>query len=670
MLVDREKIQEAKEKLGDRNAELLQEIYQIDKWDSRNLKGCCPNPDHPDNNPSCSYDRKLHRIKCFSCNFSADLIQAQMSVNGMTFIDACAWLFEQAGIPFEYMEKGKRTHGRDYNYPQPTYADNKEKVYRYWGKRGISKATIDYLGIQQDPHGNTLFEYYDLHDVLVDVKVRKSGLVKKGEKKCWHLTVGSPANVLYNINRIVPDQPLIITCGEGDCAAVVECGFQNTVSINGGDGNTQWIGECWDWLEQFNEIILVPDNDESGKKFTKEVSKRLGEYRVKIVDVPSVPRTDPNTGEPDLSAPYVCDFNEYLLFYGKENAIALINEAKEADIPSIVDYTDVKRFDMSDVPGFETGIKDLDNALVRFYMGSTTILTGAPGSGKTSFLSTLICQAVEQGFPTFVYSGELSNPSLKSWIDFVHAGRWGLNEYQTTSGSTYYKVSQDAFDAINAEYKGNIFFYKDTMSQKVSDLLAAAETVVRRYGVKFLVWDNMSSVDLECGNDDKWHKQEEFVRNIIQFSSKWNVCCVVVLHPKKVQNTRISSLYELSGVATAVNLAHRVLSLYRVTDKEKRGELKKNGDAHNKNDWYKLPCRYDVLIDVLKDRFGSGLGQTSGIFYDVPSKRFYDKSPGSLFSQYRWDKANHAGQKYVGGLPTPEQLALDQEEIFGPPLPQ
>lgn len=675
MIIDREQLNEVKVKLGLRNAELLQEIYQMDKWDERRMVGCCPNPNHDDNNPSCSYDHKLHRLKCFSCGWTSDLIQAQMSVNSMTFLDACAWLYEQAGERFDNGDKGKKTHGRDYNYPEPKYADNKDAVVSYWANRGISRETLDYLGIQQDPDGNTMFEYYDLHDVLVDVKVRRHDEPPKGKSKCWHLTKGAKANVLYNINKIVPDQPLIITSGEGDCATAIECGFTNAVSINGGDSNTQWIAECWDWLEQFSEIILVHDNDESGRKFVKEVSKRLGEFRVKTVDIPEEPMVDCLTGEVLLdknnNIKYVNDLNDLLLHGGKETVIAAINDAQEAEIPTVVDYTNVKKFDMSDVDGFTTGIKDLDIALDKFYMGSTTILTGAPGSGKTSFLSTLICQALDQGYKTFVYSGELSNPSLKNWIDSVHAGRWGLIELQNQkTGSTYYKVSSQAFDQINAQYKDMMWFYRDDMSQKVSELMKTAENLVRRSGVKFLVFDNMSSVDLEANDDNKWNKQEEFIRDIISFSKRWNVCCVVVLHPKKVPSTRITSLYDLSGVTASVNLSHRVLSLYRVNEKEKKGVLRKGDGFTGKReaDWVTVPNRYDVLVDILKDRFGSGLGHTAGLFYDIPSKRFY-YDDSTLFYQYSWDKEKHVGEA-PGGKSTRQKLEEAEQEIFGPPLPQ
>lgn len=621
----------------------------MDKYNAGRKVGCCPNPAHDDHNPSCSYNPKNYSFHCWSCGFDADILTAYMMHDNCSFLEACESLFKEAGMSYDFTERGVK-QSIHYKYPKPEYAENKKHVYSYWESRCISPETIDYLDIQEDPQGNTMFQYYDLNDVLVTVKLRKSAPIKKGERKCWHLQGADTSNYLYNINKISTEQPLIITSGEGDCATAIECGFYNTVSINGGDQNTQWISECWEFLQQFDDIYLIHDNDDSGRKFAREVTARLGEYRVKIVDIPT-----PHVLE-DGTKVRVKDLNELLYYQGKDAVRAAINNASQAEIPTIIDYTDVSKFDMSDVPGFITGFHDMDNALDKFYMGTTTILTGTAGSGKSSLLSTLICKSIEQGFPCFVYSGELSNQSLKSWVDSVHAGQRGMNEYQSqVTGNTYYKIKPEVFKKINSTYKGKLFFYRDGFDHKVTRLLQTAENVVRRNGVKTLIFDNMTSVDLENTDKDKYIKQEEFVRNVIEFSKRWQVCCIVVLHPKKMDMVRRMNLFDLQGVTAAPNLAHRVLSLYRVTKKEKAGEMNRNGSG-----WYREPIRYDVIIDILKDRFGSAAGKEVGLYYDIPSKRFFD-SVESLDHRYEWDDSEPDGTWLPFGIPQFEEA----DEIFG-----
>lgn len=658
MLIDREAIQQAKEQLGDRNADLMQEILQMEKYNPQRKLGCCPNPDHDDHNPSCSYDPKRHLFHCFSCGYTIDLVSAYM-LRGMSFTDACRKLFAEAGYQYDFSEIDRHVKQRDYRYPKPKYAENRDKVNAYWQGRGISEKTLDYVDIQEDPDGNTLFQYYDLTDTLVTVKVRSHNTKDAGHR-FWHLKDSDHMDILFNMNRINPEQPLIITCGEGDCMTAVECGFYNAVSINGGEKNHNWIANCWEWLQQFHEIILVPDNDDTGKQWLKTVRTRLGEYRIKVADV-GITVTPIGQDPKEIN-----DLNELYCTCGREAVQLVINEAKDSEIPSIVDYADVKKFDMSEVAGVTTGIADMDEALDKFYMGSTTVLTGTAGSGKTSLLSTLICKAVEQDFPVFVYSGELSNPSLKSWIDYVHAGRRGLNQYEKTVGhGFYYRVRNDVAKKINEFYKGKIFFYKDSFDQKVSHIMQTAESVVRKYGVRFLVFDNLTSMDLENDDNNKYQKQEEFIRNIVSFATQWDVCCVVVLHPKKMDMYRKMSIFDLQGVSAAVNLTHRVLALYRVRPEEKKGKMMKS-----KGGWVQEPIPYDVTIEVLKDRFGSGAGKTIGLYYDVPSKRFYD-TLDTLDHQYQWD----ADSDYKGvPLPYETPSLVEAEnydlEVLGPHQPQ
>lgn len=621
----------------------------MDKYNPQRKVGCCPNPAHDDHNPSCSYNPKTHSFYCFSCGFSVDVIDAHMMANNSTFLEACEYLFHEAGIGYDFTEKGIKASSQ-YRYPKPVYADNKDKVYEYWELRQISPQTVDYLDIQQDEHGNTIFQYYDLNDVLVMCKVRKSGAVQKGETKIWCLPGSDTSHILYNISKINQSQPLIITSGEGDCATAIECGFYNTVSIPFGDKNLQFIGECWDFLQKFNEIIIVHDNDESGIKFCKEISTRLGEYRVKIAEIPIAYEKE------DGTRVRIKDLNELLFRHGKEAVREVIKNAKDTEIDSVVDYTEIEDFDMTDSDGFTLGINEYDYYLGKFYEGSTTIITGIAGSGKSSLLSTVICQSVDQGFPCWIYSGELDNRSLRSWIKYVHAGQRGLNEYENPLKKKYYKVKGSASDAINKKYKGKIWFYKDTFEPFSNKLLQTMENMVRKKGVKTFIIDNLTVVSLDCDDKNKYIKQEEFIRDVINFAKKWHVVCILVLHPKKMDAIRRMTLFDLQGVTASANLAHRVLSLYRVQPKDKEGVKNRNGD------YVVPPINYDVILDVLKDRYGSAGNQSIGLYYDIPSRRFFTNEE-NLDYRYSWDSSDYGSTRLPFGAP---QLHTEgEEEVIG-----
>ena len=165
----------------------------------------------------------------------------------------------------------------------------------------------------------------------------------------------------------------------------------------------------------------------------------------------------------------------------------------------------------------------------------------------------------------------------------------------------------------------------------------------------------MTSVNLEANEQNKYQKQEEFVTRLIDFAKKYNVAVVLVVHPHKIEQMRRLSKMDIQGISAIIDLAHRILSLYRVTNDDKKGVPNKRGG------WYKEPIKYDVLCDILKDRLLGFEGSSAGLFYDKPSRRFFIDEE-SLDKKYGWDDEN-----YTDELPFyPSQLLdSEDEEVYG-----
>lgn len=623
------------------------EFLGVKEFDERRHRCCCPV--HNEDTPSFIYDSARYTCHCFGCGINIDFIDAYMRGFNATFAEAVQKLFDVAGVQYSFGEIGVKSK-RQYKYPKPVECTDKTKVYAYLAKRHISPATADFLDIREDQNGNLVFNYYDLNDTLTTVKYRPSHKIQKGESKNWSQPGADTTPLLYNMNRVNPKQPLLITSGELDCAAAIEAGYSNATSIPFGDQNDHWVSECWDFLEQFDEIIVCADNDESGQKFKRNITPRLGEWRCKIVDVPEYYET------PSGTKVKVKDLNEVLVRFGRQKVLDIIVNAKQSEVPEVVDYCDVEDFDMENVDGIYTSLPSVDGLVQKLYFGSTVILTGITGSGKSSFISQIIGQALDQHYNAFIYSGELENPMLKSWIDAVLAGQRNIGCTSTQRGVSYH-VSQEAKDAMRAFYKKRLYIYRDDFSQAANKMLSVMETMVRRNNVKLCVIDNMTSIDLECTDANKYFKQDEFIRKVIEFSKKFKCLCVVVLHPKKMDAMRRMSLFDLQGVVTSVNLAHMVFALYRVQDSDRKSVDVKTGKP-------KEPIKFDVLMDCLKNRFGPGAGKTAGLYYDTPSRRFFEDEK-TLDYQYEWDKNDYSGK----ALPYPPQQLieeeLEEEECFG-----
>lgn len=644
--ISRERIEEAKQKLGDAQADMIADLLKMEKYNPQRRIGCCPNPAHKDDTPSCSYNPRAHNFYCFGCSQTYDLIDAYMTT-GLTFLQAVDKLFEAADIPHNFSYRG-RPSDRDYKYPKPEWAETKEHVYAYWQKRCISPATIDALGIMEDKRGNTCFPYYDDSDVLRCVKVRPSRAIRKGvdKQKCWWMP-GDTMHLLFNQNRINVSQPLIICCGEGDCAAIYEAGCQNVVSIPMGDGSTQWVTENWEWLEGFETFVLVHDNDEPGRKWKAEITRRLGEYRCKVVDLPETWTDD--QGEQH----HLKDANEALFWGGKQMLADAIRNAKEQRIESVEDCSDVTGFNMEQVDGATTGIAPLDALISKAYVGTVNIVTGVAGSGKSSFLSTIINQSIEQGFNTWVFSGELANPLLKNWVTTVCAGQGNLLCEQK-NGHTAYFIKPEAAKQMNDYYRGRLYFYKDTELPQVDRLLASIEASVKRFDCRTIVLDNLMCIDLEATDDNKWNRQDAAIRSLVELARRLDVAMWIVIHPRKLNGeVKMLQLGDLSGVASSANLAHRVFSLYRVQDSDRVPG--RNGKL--------LPyAAADVVLSVIKNRFGD-TGHPIPLLYDPASRRFYS-SPDDLEFRYAWDRHGTTDNLQYFNRDKYERLVSGESEPF------
>jgi KaiC/GvpD/RAD55 family RecA-like ATPase len=53
--------------------------------------------------------------------------------------------------------------------------------------------------------------------------------------------------------------------------------------------------------------------------------------------------------------------------------------------------------------GITTGIKPLDKELVKIFHGTLTILSGRPGSGKTSLIDQAIANTIDDESPVFYF---------------------------------------------------------------------------------------------------------------------------------------------------------------------------------------------------------------------------------------------------------------------------
>jgi twinkle protein len=127
-------------------------------------------------------------------------------------------------------------------------------------------------------------------------------------------------------------------------------------------------------------------------------------------------------------------------------------------------------------------------------------------------------------------------------------------------------------------------------------------------------------------------KQKEFVVRLVNFARKYNAIVHLIAHPRKLETTRRLTKFDVSGSGDITNLAHYVLSIHRVSDKEKDPPKDIRGN------YIKAPIEYDCIVDLFKNRLTGIQDKEMGVYFDTDSYRFYT-TKDELYKNYKWNKS-------------------------------
>ena len=472
-----------------------------------------------------------------------------------------------------------------------------DDIISYFANRGISEATLNAYGVSADEKGNILFPF--THDgELIYVKHRKLNR-SKNEPKEWMDRDTRP--ILFGMDLCNPDLSLIVTEGEIDALSLYEAGASNVVSVPAGCENLKWIEECWDWLEQFDDIILFGDNDVPGRRMVAQVVKRLGESRCQVVeDYPL-----------DMEGREFKDANEILVELGPFELLDCLDGAKDIPIKGLINLAKVVPVDPTTIPRIKTNIPTLDEAIGGLREGAVTVVTGKAGDGKSIITGQLLLNAIEQGCPVCAYSGELTPEEFQNWINLQAAG----SDYITLKNDPVKRkmvpvVPEDVERAIMDWYDGKLFLYnneevfENNQTESIVNLFIAAH---RKYGCRLFLVDNLLTSVSDSEEETK--AQGRFVNVLKRFAKKYSVHVIIVAHARKLAAGKTTiGQDDISGNSAVVKLSHSAFVMERPN------------------------------IRVIKSR-DNGYRGIIECCYCPDSRRVYQKNVGDL-NNFSWDKTN------------------------------
>ena len=446
-----------------------------------------------------------------------------------------------------------------------------DSVLEYWQKRGIRPNTLQKAGVSfekswmpqtKQDENCVVFNYY-IDGELINKKYRTGRKHHKMEKDA-RLVFYAP--LAKNNHKYEGD--IYITEGEPDCLTLIELGFDNVVSPpNGAPAeNVDITNVDFSYMESFNEIVksykrvfLVMDVDKVGARFRDELARRIGYERCFKAEYPEGCK----------------DINDVLVNKGEK--------AAQYVVENCVPYPIKGKFDVEDLyenlynmwgsgfkPGNSTGWGNVD----KYYTvreKEFTILTGIPGSGKSSWLDHLMVNLAlykQWGFAIFSPENFPFERHIAKLCE-IKAGK---------PFDRHYNGHMDEDELIDSAQWCNDYFHfimpDEDENQTIDNILNLARASIFKDGIKGLVIDPWNEIEHEIGRDSETVYISKVLTKIRKFCRINDIHCWIVAHPTKLNKRAdgsypIPTPYDIAGSAHFRNKADNCICVHRDYEDDK-----------------------------------------------------------------------------------------------------
>lgn len=438
-----------------------------------------------------------------------------------------------------YREQSPRKSERVIKSPPPhviTNADKPDWLYAWFADRCIRAGIVDEYGVYARRHFFTK-DLSNAEAIVFPVMISGKVVNRKyrgREFKHPQSQEKDGVHALFGFDQCGPDpRELIWVEGEPDVMAIAECG-RRAVTFKDGAPDERSVnhGRRFEALETHEKalknvksFILAGDNDVPGRILREELARRLGRHRCWLVSWPEGCK----------------DANETLIKLGPDAVLKALDEAEPYPIDGIqaVKRGTLRRF--RDLPAptvMSTGMLPVDAVLKLPTEGRLIIVTGYPGSGKSSWVRAVMVHTAG----TYARKWGVFTPEMQPWEQFVaecaevRSGRvfWPVANYTQMSDDDLDEAEDWLSDKVTM-----IVCDTEKQAPTLDWLIERGEALVIRNGMTDFWIDPWNQVD---------HKrppgmsETEFIGEALQrlatFGLRFGCNVWVNVHPAKPQPTR------------------------------------------------------------------------------------------------------------------------------------
>lgn len=381
---------------------------------------------------------------------------------------------------------------------------------------------------------------------------------------------------------------VVVTEGEIDALSMSQAMGNKwpVVSIpNGASAARRDLAKQVEWLDSFERIVLMFDQDEAGRLATAECAELFTPGKVRIAQLP------------------LKDPNEMVVAGRTRDLLGAMYEAKVYRPDGIVEGTELIE-EILKVPerGLTYPWPDLDRFTHGQRVGELVTWTAGTGIGKSQVLREIArFLHVEHGEKVGIIALEESTRhAARAQVSLEVDAPLHIPEVRE-------KVSDDEIRAACERVLGGLFFYDHFGSVDAATLLPKIRFMVKALGVRWIVLDHVSiMVSGNATEGDERKRIDELMTKLRSLVEDLEIGMHVVSHLRKSSGTPFEegghiTINDLRGSGAIGQVSNLVIGL------ERNQQCAKD------------PNR--TVLRVLKNRFSGETGITGALAYDSVTGR-------------------------------------------------
>ena len=509
--------------------------------------------------------------------------------------DAFASYEDGVGTCFSCNKSKKLNEERD----EPITYTNNDNItnissYSSYGisSRNISKEVVDHYGVKMSttPDGKPGSHYYPY--------TKKNNIVAYKERilpKDFRIH-GDFTNVeLFGQSISVGNRMLVITEGELDAMAVCEAFYRKSkklypcVSIPSASA-IKIVLEQRDWINKFDTVVLMFDQDEAGEKCTAAVAKMIPAGKVKIA---KLPKKDPCAVLSEL---------------GSQTLERCVWDAQPWSPAGIVvgeqiwkQFTD--RQNIESVP-YPDCLEGLNRKLKGIRHGEITLFTSGTGSGKSTVIKEIVLDLLHKT------DQKVGLISLEESIGDT-AEKFISMELRKNIIDTVDPEDDETRSAFNSVFGNENLILLDHQGSVGDSTLIEKIEYMALMGCKYLVLDHITIAVSEGSEGLSGNEAvDKIMSDLLKIVKKHNIWLGLISHLRKSQGGtksfeegKLASIDDIKGSGSIKQISFDIISFAR--------NLLAESDSE----------RNVIKFRVLKSRFTGLTGSAGSATYDHKTSR-------------------------------------------------